>query len=336
VKTREDMKIGMIGSGVHAKANIYASLELLQVPIQAVCTRHLEAAQATAARYRAPSAYADYRTMLECEKLDAVFVVTDAGSQAAITKDCLEAGTHVFVEKPLGMNAAQAAEVGDLAARVQRQVMVGFMKRFAPAYMMQKEIMNNTAEFGRKVSFSGMFAITSGRPGWTDEVYLKVGGIHYIDLLREFFGELVDVSGYTNSVDVKVDQVFSMRFDSGVIGSMFLAGLPAWKRHWEEMTVTGENGFVNVANMLSVRYHYDRPPATRTPRWQTMDEEDRVLTPVSTSSSGGWRDLYLNGYVGEVEHFLGCVASNTAPLTSAASNVKTMALCDAILAGLRA
>lgn len=331
----EDLKIAMIGSGVHARANIYATLRLLQVPIQAVSTRHLEKAQATAAEFGAKGAYEDYRKMLDAEKPDLVFVVTDMYSQAAITEDCLEAGAHVFVEKPLGMNAAEAAKIADVSARVGRHVMVGFMKRFAPSYMIQKEIMNNTAEFGRMVAFTGMFAITSGRPGWTDEVYLKVGGVHYIDLLRYFFGELVEVTGYTNSVDVKVSQAFSMRFDSGVIGSMFLAGLPAWKRHWEEIAVSGENGFVKVDNMLSVRYHYDRPSSAKGPRWQTMDEEDCVFTPVSTSGSGGWRDLYLNGYVGEVEYFLDCVRNNTEPVTSAADNVKTMALCDAIISALR-
>lgn len=335
MKTREELKIGMIGSGVHAKANIYASLRLLGIPIQAVSTRHMDKSQSVMREYSIEGAYDDYTQMLKSEKLDAVFVVTDAYSQADITKECLNAGVNVFVEKPLGMSVAQAQELAELSARNGKQVMVGFMKRFAPSYKIQKQIMNDEVEFGAIKSFSGMFAITSGRSGWVDEVFLKVGGIHYIDLLREFFGEPVDVTGYTNSVDVKVDQVFSLRFQSGVIGNMFLAGLPAWKRHWEEMTVTGERGFVKVDNMLSVRYHYDKPVATVGPRWQTMDEEDRVLTPVSTSSSGGWRDLYLNGYIGEIEHFLDCVINNREPLTSAHDNVKTMMLCDTILASLR-
>ena len=71
-----------------------------------------------------------------------------------------------------------------------------------------------------------MFAITSGRPGWDNEVFLKVGGIHYVDLMRHLFGEVVEVCGYTNTVGVNVDQIFALRFDSEVIGSMFFAGLP--------------------------------------------------------------------------------------------------------------
>lgn len=335
MKNRNELKIGFVGSGVHARANILSTLRLLNVPVQSFSTRHLEKAQVMANEFGAKSAYDDYRMMLEKENLDAVFVITEAKSQAEITKECLKAGLSVFVEKPLGMNEAEAAEVAELSAKVGKHAMVGFMKRFAPSYNILKEIMNNEAEFGKKVSFNGMFAITSGRPGWTDDVFLKVGGIHYVDLLRYLFGELVDVVGFTNSVDVQVDQIFNMRFNSGVIGSMFMGGLPAWKRHWEEITVTGVNGFVKVDNMLSVRYHLDKPVVTKGPRWQTMDEEDRILTPMSTSGSGGWRDLYLNGYVGEVEHFLDSVISKTEPTSSAFDNVKTMALCDAIIRHLR-
>jgi len=335
MKNRNELKIGFIGAGKHAKANIYASLRLLDVPIQSICTQHLDSAQATAEKYVAKGAYDNYKTMLEKENLDAVFVITDSSTQATITKDCLNADVHVFVEKALGMNKAEAAEVAELSAKTGKQVMVGFMKRFAPSYRILQEIMNNQAEFGRVLSFNGMFAITSGRPGWDNEVFLKVGGIHYVDLMRHLFGELVDVSGYTNSIEVKVDQIFAMRFDSEVIGSMFFGGLPACKRHWEEITVTGETGFVKVENMLRVKYHLDKPVATKDPRWQTMDEEDHILTPMSTSSSGGWRDLYQQGYVGEVEHFLESIINNTEPVTSAFDNVKTMALCDSILASLK-
>lgn len=331
----KDLRVGIIGAGVHAKANIYATLRHLDIPIQSVSTRHMESAQQAADEFGAKNAYADHHAMLEGENLDAVFVITDRSTQAPITRDCLNHGANVFVEKPLGMNEADAAEIADLSAKTGKQVMVGFMKRFAPSYQRLKEIINNEKDFGRVVSFYGMFGITSGRPGWDDEVYLKQGAIHYVDLLRYLFGEAEAVQGYSNSVDVQVDQILALRFRDGVIGSMFFAGLPAWKRHWEEITVTGVHGFAKVENMLNVRYHVEAPVSSPGPRWQTIDEEDRVLTSVSTSSSGGWRDLYLNGYVGEVEHFLHSVLTGDEPTASAADNVKTMALCDAMLASFK-
>jgi UDP-N-acetylglucosamine 3-dehydrogenase len=335
MKDIKSLKLGMIGCGVHAKANIFSTLHMLGQPMQAVCARHLDRAQAAAERFNIVNAYDDYKKMIQNESLDAVFVITDAASQASIVIDCLNSGLDVFVEKPLGMNEEEAAKVAELSAKTGKKVMVGFMKRFSPSYSIMKEIMNNEEQFGKKLSFMGMFAITSGRPGWDNQIFTKVGGIHYVDLMRHFFGEVIDIHGYTNSVDVEVDNIFTMRFDSGIIGSMFFGGIPAWKRHWEEICITGTKGFVKVENMMNVRYHFDKPVTTKGPRWTTLDEEDVVMTPVSTSSSGGWRDLHLNGYVGEIQHFLDCIANDKTPITDAADNVKTMALCDKIVACLK-
>lgn len=329
------LRIGMIGCGVHAIANIFSTLHHLGQPIQAVAARHLDRARAAADRFGAPGAYDDYHEMLAKEDLDAVFIVTDQYSQAPITMDCLRAGVDVFVEKPLGMTLADAQAVADLAKETGRKVMVGFMKRFAPSYVKMREIMHQEDLFGPALSFMGMFAITSGRPGWDNEVYTKVGGIHYVDLMRWLFGEPVSVSGLTNTVDKEVDNIFTLRFDSGVIGSLFLGGLPAWKRHWEEMCVTGTNGFVKVDNMMSVRYHHDKPTDAKGPRWHTIDEEDVVLTPMSTSGSGGWRDLYINGYVGEIEHFLDCLQNDREPECNAADHVLTMKLCEDMVNSLK-
>ena len=329
VENKSELKIGFIGVGVHAQANIYASLRLLKIPIHAVCTRHIEKAKDVAGDYHAKIAYDDYKKMLNEEKLDAVFVITDRDSQDQITKYCLNRGISVFVEKPLGMNEADAAEVAELSKKTGKQVMVGFMKRFAHSYVKLKEIMNNEHDFGKIMSFRGMFAITSGRPGWGNEVFLKQGAIHYVDLIRFLFGEVKEIKGFENSEDVMVDQIFTLEFENGVIGSMFFGGLPSWTRHWEEITVSGINGFAKVNNMISVEYHYVNPDVK--PDWKNLSLEDRLLTAKNTSSSGGWRDLFLNGYVGEVNHFLDCVLNEKEPITSAFDNVKTMRLCDSIL-----
>jgi len=323
-------RIGVIGCGRHARANIYPAAELAGAEIVAVCARHRERAEATARAVGARAAYDDYRALLGRETLDAVFVVVPEREQAGIVREALRAGHHVFVEKPLGLTTREADELAALAARAGRQVMVGFMKRFAPAYVEMKRLAGEEETFGTPLSLVGMFAIGS-REGWGDEWFIKTGGIHYVDLARFLFGEAAGVRGFRNSTGDLVDQVITLRFSGGPIGSLFFAGLPAWTRHHEELTVTGVKGFVRVVNMVRVISHVEGARPAGRPRWQRLDEEDRVLTAVSTSSSGGWRDLYLNGYVGEVEHFLDCLRHGREPACSAADNVKTMALCEQIL-----
>lgn len=75
--------------------------------------------------------------------IDAVFLASPTRTHAELSCQALEAGCHVFVEKPLAVDAASAAQVVDLARRVDREVFIGyiflfhraleFLHAFAPA-----------------------------------------------------------------------------------------------------------------------------------------------------------------------------------------------------------
>jgi len=328
------LRLAFIGCGRHATANLYPAVHLAGARIAAVCAQHLERAQAAAHTFRADRAYDNITEMLRREEVDAVFVSVPEREQADAVAEVLRAGRHVFVEKPLGLNEREAAEIAALAERAGVFVMVGFMKRFAPAYVEMRRLMQDPS-FGEPLSLHGMFAIGS-RPGWEDAWFLRTGGIHYVDLCRFLFGEVAEVQGVRHSRGDQVTQFITLRFENGRIGGLFFAGVPAWTRHYEDLTITGVNGFVRAENMARVVSHVERPHDGGPPRWQGLDEEERVLTSVHTSSSGGHKDLYLNGYVGEVSHFLECLRTGTPPQPSAADNVKTMALCDRMLRAIGA
>lgn len=323
------LKIGFVGCGKHAKLNIYPSVKLLGYDIQSVSARHLDRAEATATQFHAKKAYENYQKLLE-ESLDVVFVITSGDQHAKIVTDCLQAGAHVFVEKPLGWNATEAQHIADVAQKVQKHVMVGFMKRFAPSYLQLKKIMHQE-NFGPILSMTGMFGI---RAFGDEEGYLKYGAIHFVDLIRFLFGEINDVHGYKRLIGKDVAYIFSYSSQQGYIGNMFFAGLPAWGKHHEEITVTGLNGYVKVDNMKRVQSHIDIANNSAAPRWQLMDEEETVITSINTSSSGGFQDLYINGYVGEVAHFLSSIENGHAPQPDALDNVNTMRLADRLLAEL--
>jgi predicted dehydrogenase len=326
-----NLKVGFIGCGKHAKANIYPSVKILNKEITAVCARHIENAQATANQFHAKNAYDNYKKMLENENLDVVFVITSGDQHAEIVIDCLKAGAHVFVEKPLGWTTAEAKKVAEIAKKTKKNVMVGFMKRFAPSYLEMKRIINDSANFGETLTMTGMFGV---RPFGDDEIYLKYGAIHYVDLIRFLFGEIKELHGYKRVINKNVSQIFSFVTEDGKIGNMFFAGLPAWARHQEEITITGINGFVKVDNLTKISHHTYSEPTLNSPRWQTLDIEDRVFTAVDTSGSGGRERLYINGYVGEIKHFFESIENNKKPNPSALDNVKTMELVEQILENL--
>jgi len=312
-------KLCVIGNGIHARQNIIPSLKEIGASISAIASEYLENEK----EFEGIKAYSDYKEMLEKEKPDIVVVCKTAEKQFQITKNCLNFGIQkLFVEKPMGMKAEEAKELENIAKEKSTQVMVGFMKRFSPCYQKMKEIINSK-EFGKIKQFNAEFYITSGRVGWNNEIFLKKGGIHFVNLLVWLFGEVQDVKTFSSSVDNNVSLTSIIKFKNGVVGNINFVGLSSWKGKRETITITGENGYVYNDGVREVHYHIDQK-ITRSNRWQTLDEEETVIKPYLTSASGGMQDLYLHGYIGEMDEFI-----NRNDFKS--DNVETMNLIDLIL-----
>lgn len=316
-------KVCVIGNGVHATKNIIPSLKEIGVVISAISSEYLNDNDT----FDGIKSYSDYKNMLEIEKPGVIVLCKSAEKQYDIAKYCLNFGVEkLFVEKPMGMNVSEAKELEELAEKNNCKVMVGFMKRFSPLYTKMKEIIN-MSEFGTIKQFNAEFYITSGRVGWTDEIFLKKGGIHFVNILLWLFGEVEEVKTYSNSVDNKVSLTSLIKFKNGVVGNINFVGLTSWKGKRERITITGENGYVYNDSVRELHYHLDQN-IKRGNRWQTIDEEENVIKPYLTSTSGGLQDLYLHGYIGEMDEFI-----NNDNFDS--ENVATMELIDLILKGIQ-
>lgn len=90
--------------------------------------------EALGARYGIGGLHGDYRAMLDAGALDAVIVSSPAATHADVVADALDAGLHVFVEKPMCITLADADRIIAARNRANRVVQVGTMKRFDPAY----------------------------------------------------------------------------------------------------------------------------------------------------------------------------------------------------------
>jgi hypothetical protein len=129
------LRVGVVGGGLIAQAmhipNLFQLDELFELaalaePAEAVRER-------LAARYRIPAAYTEHRRLLE-EELDAVVVCSPSATHVGVVLDALEAGLHVFVEKPLCITIADADAICNARDAAGKTVQVGYMKRFDPAY----------------------------------------------------------------------------------------------------------------------------------------------------------------------------------------------------------
>jgi predicted dehydrogenase len=120
--------------------------------------------------------------MLNREELDAVFVLVPPDGLFRAAADCLLAGKHVFMEKPMGITLFQAGSLKDLAEKQKRVLHVGFNRRFIP---LVKEV---TREFLKRAPLThveGRFYKNSSPSfygGCASSFVCDV--IHVIDLVR--------------------------------------------------------------------------------------------------------------------------------------------------------
>ncbi len=110
--------------------------------------RLAEVAKATNAK----SALTDYRQLFEVKDLDAVMIsATPEALHFPMARDCLEAGLHVFLEKPIAVEIHEADELIAIARRKNVKFTIGYSQRFNPKYAYVKKCIDNGA-IGKPVS----------------------------------------------------------------------------------------------------------------------------------------------------------------------------------------
>ncbi len=323
-------KIAFIGAGEHASKNLYPSAMLCDAEIVGVSTRSISTAENAISKFGLTSAraYDDYKNMLTNPDLDGVIISTGIDNQYNVVLDVIKAGKAFLVEKPLGMTAKEATAVAELAELNGVLGMVAFMKRFAPAHQMLKNALEDEL-IGNPLSFNAMMSVDCTDFVESDEMMLKCAMIHYLDLARHLLGEAVDIRGFRNTVGKNTNLCATVKFESGVCGNFYFSGSKAWSRHEEFFTITGDMGIAKVYDFTKFSLH--RHEAVSGVPWQTLSECDTVYHPATSTSSGGFRDLYMNGFVGEIEHFLHCLKTGEPPITNLWDNAKTMKFCEDFL-----
>jgi UDP-2-acetamido-3-amino-2,3-dideoxy-glucuronate N-acetyltransferase len=101
--------------------------------LAAVCDADLHPLNEVRARYPGVSLFCDLGSMLDHAKLDAVMIASPAATHAKLALQCIDAGKHVFVEKPLALNVADAERVVRAADEAGLTVFVGHVLLYHPA-----------------------------------------------------------------------------------------------------------------------------------------------------------------------------------------------------------
>jgi len=130
-----DLRLGLIGVGAHVGDMLLPHLRK-RARVAAVCTRRGTSARKAVERLGAAYCTTDSRQLLDDVQLDAVLIGTRHDTHAALTLAALEAGRHVFVEKPLCLLPEELEQIEAAYDAAQLAgpcvLMVGFNRRHSP------------------------------------------------------------------------------------------------------------------------------------------------------------------------------------------------------------
>jgi predicted dehydrogenase len=251
-----------------------------------LCDLDDERRSSLAGRYPDARATASYDDLLADDSLDAVVIATPVPTHYDLAKQALEAGKHVFVEKPPAMRAVEMDELVQLAAARDRVLMPGHLLLYHPGVLKLKELVDS-GELGEVLCVYGNrqnLGIVR-----TNENALWSLGVHDLSVILYLLDEDPETAvahGRDFLTPGVEDVVFCyLRFPSGKIAHMHLSWLDPHKMR--KLTVVGREKMVVFDDMELERKVtiYEKSPWKRAEtygEWQTRSG-DISIPKISTA-----------------------------------------------------
>jgi predicted dehydrogenase len=290
------LRVGIAGHGVVGKRRHQCIALHPQLEVVAVCDQTFGGSGALpdGVHY-----HAHYRKLLE-EHLDVLFVCLTNDIAPEVTIAGLEAGLHVFCEKPPGRNLADIARVIQCERRHPTlKLKYGFNHRYHDSVREALHIVRS-GELGPVINMRGVYGkskIISFNSDWRTKRALAGGGIlldqgiHMVDMMRLFAGEFTDIHSFISNShwkhDVEDNAYALMRTADGVVA--FLHSSATQWRHRFQLDIALARGAVILSGILSGTKSYGSETMTVV---YAHDEDggDPREQRTSYNRDNSWRD----------------------------------------------
>lgn len=313
------LKVGIIGAGyiggVHA--GILARDERVQ--LVAVYDVDRERAEKLA---RTNDAQAAESTTEVIERCDAVYITAPNTQHVALTLTALDAGKHVFCEKPLAINISDAESVFAKANTTKSVVQVGHNRRFAPVYATLKQLITE-----KHVPHSAHVKMNRGEllnPAWTGDPSVTGGflyetPIHMFDMMRFLFGEVESLHAIGSQHEYRETDDFSvlLKFKSGFHATLATAADASWLFPFERVEVFCHHATFVTREMETLVCSTNLEGHSTEQSMQQLPRDEK------------W------GYVQEDRAFVDAILNHTPPLVSALDGLMSVELVNAVYESVR-
>ena len=202
-------------------------------------------------------AVADYKQLIDQKDLDAIIIsATPETSHYPMARDALKAGKHVFLEKPIGLELAEADELIALANKNQLKFTIGYSQRFNPKFAYVKKAIQDgtigkpvsamvsrhiTRGLGKKIS--GRVKLSPAAMESTHDLDFVLWCLEPAKPVRIYSQVNYGVMKQTSGQDIADTQWITVTMDSGmsfVVGGGWSLpqGYPNFSTTWIEMVGT--------------------------------------------------------------------------------------------------
>lgn len=299
------LRIGMVGLGsIAQKVYLPILTKADKWEFIGAFTPNKEKGQMLCSTYHIPFFNSLELLAKEC---DAIFVHSATSSHFEVIDYLLNAGVHVYVDKPLTENISQSEVLIELAAKKNRKLMVGFNRRFAPFYQSLKQNITHLSSLRIDKHRCDSIGPKDTRFTLFDDY------LHVVDtalwlagsnakLLSGSIIQTQENALYYAEHHLKIDDCWITTSMHRKAGSQ-----------QEQLIAVDEDAIHQITNMNLWRSESKNTLVERHP--------------------GNWDPILLQrGFIGAVEHFIQCIMNDTAPITSGEQAIVAQLMIEKMLA----
>ena len=313
----DPIRVGVVGVGNMGQHHTRVLSRLKDVELVGISDINVELGLDTASKYRVRF-FEDYHDLIE--HVDAICVAVPTRLHHTVGMECLQAGIHVLIEKPIAASIAEAESLVNAAAEFNCILQVGHIERFNPAF---KELHNVLRTEDVLALEARRMSPYSNRANDVSVVLDLM--IHDIDLLLELAGSPVvklSASGSRSENSGYLDYVTAtLGFTNGVVATLTSSKVT----HRKIRTIAAHcRNSLTEADFLNNEILINRQTTanTKTDYGQVLYRQDGLIEKVYTSN--------IEPLHAELEHFVNCVRGGEQPSVGGEQALKALRLASLI------
>ncbi|MFN4227089.1 MAG: Gfo/Idh/MocA family protein [Candidatus Ratteibacteria bacterium] len=313
------VKIAVVGLGI-GKTHIKYYQQMPDVEIVGAVDTNPEILKEVFQEFKIKT-FTSVEDLLKQTKPDGVSICTPPLSHFPLTKIFANHKVHILCEKPMAPKISDCKKMIDVCEKNKVFLMIGFKKRFSPAYKFLKNSFEK--DFGLPKWILAKFALGRVEKKWFwDENDgggpIRENTVHMVDILCFLLGKVKTVYAeggnfFMPEFSPQIDTaIFTIRFENGAIAGIGAGYASEWSIAREQLSFATEKVICDVDGPfdmpMNLKYIYRNNPS------QVFEKQFEQA----------------DGFYQEIRHFVDCIKNNTRPDVGGQEGLYALKVCEAI------